>query len=68
MSNVKGEILPSLYTDILNLGTSDEPFYFTEKFIEEAKIYIVNYFNKDGVLVRKLALKEQDYEKVFCDQ
>jgi hypothetical protein len=67
MSSRMGLIIPISFTDIINLGTLDDPLYFTEKYIEEAGIYIVVYYNKKGELVRKQAYEEEEYERILCD-
>jgi len=52
---------------VINVCTNDSPFYFTEKQVEEAGIYVVIYYNADGKLVRRQALEEEEYEKLVCD-
>ncbi|MBK7652585.1 MAG: hypothetical protein IPJ20_20140 [Flammeovirgaceae bacterium] len=66
ISNKKGLIIPPTFHEIINLGTSEIPFYFTEKTVEEADIYVVIYYNQDGKLVRRQALEEEEYEGIYC--
>ena len=68
ISNLKGSLIASTYTDILNLGTADEPLYFCEKRIEEASFYVVIYVNSKGAIIRKQAFEEDDYERILCDE
>jgi hypothetical protein len=68
MSNRLGIVIPPSFTEIINLGTADEPLYFTEKFIEEAGIYIVVYYNPQGVLIRRHAYEEEEYDRILCDE
>lgn len=67
VSNRGGTLVQTAFTEIINLGTSDQPFYFTEKYVEEAGIFIVVYFDKDGKLVRRQAYEEAEYERIVCD-
>ncbi|MDZ7650534.1 MAG: hypothetical protein U5K54_27205 [Cytophagales bacterium] len=48
ISNKKGLIIPPTFHEIANLGTPEIPFYFTEKTVEEADIYVVIYYNREG--------------------
>ena len=67
MSNLKGAVVQASFTDIINLGTADQPFYFTEKQVEEAGIFVVVYFDKHGKLVRRHAYEEEEYERILCE-
>jgi hypothetical protein len=62
-----GTVIPPTFTAITNLGTLEEPLYFTEKYIEEAGIYIVVYYNQRGELIRRHAYEEEEYERIVCD-
>lgn len=66
MSSKKGVLLESTFTDIINLGTNDTPLYFTEKYIEEAAIYIVIYYDQYGKQVRRQVFEEDEYKKIKC--
>ena len=39
----------------------------TEKEVEEAGIFVVVYFDKQGKLVRKQAYEEEEYERILCE-
>lgn len=66
LSSRKGMILQPTYTYIRNLGTESEPFYLTEKHVEEAGIYVLIYYDSSGRLVRRQVLEEEDYERIRC--
>jgi len=68
LSNKQGEVIPAAYTDIINLGTPEEPLYFAEKHVEEAGIYVIIYFDKKGTILRKQAFEEDEYGKIYCDE
>jgi hypothetical protein len=64
--NRKGYILPATYTDIINLGSITQPLYFTEKYVEEASIYVVIYYNSNGRLLRRQVFEADEYDKIYC--
>lgn len=66
ISNKKGTILPFAFNGIKNLGSADDPFYVTEKHVEEASVFIVIYYNKQGELIRKQVYEEEEYEHLYC--
>jgi hypothetical protein len=54
------------FTDIINLGSKDDPLYFTEKHVEEASIFVVIYYDRNGKLIRRQAYEPEEYEKIYC--
>ncbi len=66
ISNKRGTIIPATFTDIVNLGSESVPLYFTEKHVEEASIFVVIYYDKNGVQLRKQVYETDDYEKIYC--
>lgn len=68
IDNDKGTILSCNYNDIVNLGSQEEPLYFTDKFIPEADIHVVIYYNSKGKILRKQAYETHDYEKIYCEE
>lgn len=66
--NRKGILLQPSFTRIINLGNTGTPFYFTEKYIEEAGIYVVIYYNHEGKLVYRQVLEEDEYEQLSCSR
>jgi len=66
ISNRKGLVIPPTFHDIINLGTAEIPFYFTEKSVEEAGIYVVIYYDNAGKLVRRQAYEEEEYDHIYC--
>jgi len=67
ISNRSGLVIPPTFHDIINLGTAEIPFYFTEKSVEEAGIYVVIYYDHTGKLVRRQAYEEEDYDRIYCN-
>lgn len=67
LSSTRGMVIPPTFNEVINLGSEEEPFYFTEKRVEEADIYVVIYFTKDGKLVRKHVYEAEEYDRIFCE-
>lgn len=66
ISSANGIIIPSTFSDILNLGTPEKPLYFTEKNVEEADIFVVIYYNEKGVQLRREIYEADDYDRIYC--
>jgi hypothetical protein len=67
LSNRKGVVIPLTFTDLVNIGSSEEPLYFTEKHVSEASIFVVIYYDRNGRLLRREIYEEaDDYEKIYC--
>lgn len=64
--NQRGIIIPSNFSDIVNVGSRDTPLYFTEKHVEEASIFVVIYYDHTGKMLRKEVYEHDDYEKIYC--
>ena len=64
--NKKGTIIPINFSDIINVGSTDVPTYFTEKHVEEASIFVVIYYDSMGNMLRKEVYEQDDYEKIYC--
>ncbi|HRI80418.1 MAG TPA: WG repeat-containing protein, partial [Cyclobacteriaceae bacterium] len=67
ISNRRGIVIPIKYSDIINLGTAEDPLYFTERHIEEAAISVVVYYDKQGKIIRRQAMETDEFEKIVCD-
>ena len=67
ISNKHGVIIPATFSDIINIGSDEEPFYFTEKNVEEAGIYVVIYYNKGGKLLRRQVFEKAEYDEIYCE-
>jgi len=67
ISNRTNIVIPVAFSDVINLGSADEPLYFTEKHIEEASVYIVIYYDRFGNMLRKeIYDAAADYDKIYC--
>src|SRR5688572_4619095 len=64
--NRNGTIIPISYNDVVNVGSDEQPLYFTEKQVEEAAIFVVIYYNYKGELLRTAVYDQEDYDKLYC--
>ena len=63
-----GELFEPTFNDIINLGTEESPFYFCEKSIREAGYYVAVYKNSRGETLRTQAYREEEYQKIVCEE
>jgi len=66
ISNKKGMIIPLSFSDIVNVGSPEVPMYFTEKHVAEAFLFVVIYYNAQGIFIRKEVYEQDDYEQIYC--
>lgn len=66
LSSVRGMVIPPTYNEIINLGTEDKPFYFTEKHVEEADIFVVIYYDENGRQLRREIYEADEYDRIYC--
>jgi len=67
-SNIKGELVPPTFNDLIVLENGNEPIFFAEKHIAEAEFYVVIYYNHKGEIIKKQAYEPSDYFRLYCDQ
>jgi hypothetical protein len=67
MSSKDGFVIPATFNKVFNLGSSEQPLFFTEKHVEEADIYVVIYYDYAGRLLYRQVYEEEDaYSKILC--
>ncbi len=66
LSSQRGMIIPPSFTYITNLGSDEEPLYFTAKEVEEASMVVVIYYDGEGKLLRKQVYEEDEYARLVC--
>jgi len=66
-SNTMGELLDPEFTDILNIGTVDKAIFLVEQYLSQAKYHVVSYLNESGELLFSNAYREEEFEKIVCD-
>ncbi len=68
LSTTRGLLIPASFSSIANLGSEDDPLYFTSKEVEEAGIVVVIYYDKDGKLLRKQVYEDEEYARIVCPE
>lgn len=66
ISNKRGIIIQPTFSDIINVGSPENPLYFTEKHVEEASIFVVIYYSKSGMQLFRQIFEEEDYDRIYC--
>jgi hypothetical protein len=66
LDSEQGILLNPGFDDIINLGTKEEPVFFTEKYIPEADYYVVIYYNQEMDVIRKQVFDSGNYDQVYC--
>ena len=67
MHNHNGIIVPISYSDIINVGSRENPLYFTEKHVEEASLFVVIYYDAEGRFLQKEIYDPDAYDKIYCN-
>jgi hypothetical protein len=65
-SNKRGEIIPATFDDIINIGTTEDPLFFTETYVDAAQLHVVIYFDKQGKLLLRQAVEPEFFEEIYC--
>ena len=68
LSNKRGMVIPTSFSLITNLGSDDDPLYFTAKEVEEAGIVVVIYYDQEGKLLRKQVYEDEEYAHIICPE
>ncbi|WP_258099451.1 WG repeat-containing protein [Marinoscillum pacificum] len=66
--NVRGEILPIEYNEIINVGSLSNPVFMAEQHLKAAELYVVTYFNAQGETIKSIPYRSQEYDLIYCDQ
>ncbi|TAF64270.1 MAG: hypothetical protein EAZ55_11815 [Cytophagales bacterium] len=65
-NQLKKELLPLEYQVIYNIGTKEEPIFFTDKRVKDT--FNVAYIRgADGKVIWAKAMKEYDYKRLICE-
>lgn len=67
ISNTRGEVIPAAYDEVILLGDEHQHMFLTEKYIPEADLYIMIYFDASGKMLKRQALTAEQYDKIYCD-
>ena len=61
-----GLILNSTYDELSIKANGQEMAFITEKWVEEANLVVMLYYNRAGELFRKSVLSTEQYERLQC--
>lgn len=68
VANAKtGMLIQGSFTEIQKKGTTFDPLFVTELFVNEAGLYIQVIYDAHGSILFRHAYPEQDYEHVICE-
>lgn len=68
ISNRHGTVIPATFSDIINIGSAENPFYFTEKHVEEASLFVVIYYDAAGKYITRQTYELDDYDRIYCSR
>ncbi|NJM24578.1 MAG: WG repeat-containing protein, partial [Bacteroidia bacterium] len=68
ISNRHGTVIPATFSDIINIGSPEKPFYFTEKHVEEASLFVVIYYDAAGKYITRQTYEPDDYDRIYCSR
>lgn len=67
VSNSRGVVIQPTFTDLVNVGSPDDPMYFTEKHVAEAAVFVVIYYDANGKFLRRAIYADADeYDRIYC--
>ena len=67
LSNKFGELLKPEFTDVFNIGTSEDPLFFADQHLDKAGFHVVSYINQKGDLILSKAYTREEFDKILCD-
>ena len=67
ISSRSGFTIPMKFSDVVNVGSADNPVYFTEKHVQEASLFVVMYYNSEGQLLRREVYEQDEYDQIYCN-
>lgn len=67
LSNTRGVIVPISFSEVVPIGPADHTVYFTDRFVEEADIHVVIYYDENGKQIRRQVLETESFNRIYCD-
>lgn len=68
IGNQSGIIIKPTFDDLQVIGHKDTYLFFCEKYVREAGLYVVIYYDKNGKMIRRQIYGEEDYDKIYCNK
>ncbi|GAA4846362.1 WG repeat-containing protein [Algivirga pacifica] len=66
LSNQQGRLILEEFSDIMIMGSEDNPIFFVERAINQVGLYVLLYFDRNGELLREDILREKLYQQISC--
>ncbi|MEM6644540.1 MAG: WG repeat-containing protein [Bacteroidota bacterium] len=67
ISNERGVLLEPEYSDINNIGDTENPIFFADQHLQHAGYHVVSYLNREGDLIFSKAYDKVEFEKIVCN-
>jgi hypothetical protein len=67
-STRRGLILDPTFSEVLNIGSTIAPIFRATKYISEADLFILLYYNANGELFKKVVLSAQQFDRLNCGE
>ncbi|MEM6829089.1 MAG: WG repeat-containing protein [Bacteroidota bacterium] len=67
LSSKSGFLLEPEFTEIVNLGSSEEPLFMADQHLKTAQLHVVSYVNANGKLIMSKAYRKSDFDKLLCE-
>lgn len=68
MSTQFGELLTPEFTDILNIGSNEDPLIFADQHLDKAGFHVVSYVDEKGKLILSKAYTRDEFDGILCDE
>lgn len=66
ISTQGGIILDFDYSDIVSIGTENDPLFFADQHLSNAGYHVVSYVNTSGKLIFSKAYRKKEFDKILC--
>lgn len=67
ISTQKGMLLQPEFTDIFDIGTSENSLFFADQHLDKAGFHVVSYINEKGELVLSKAYTKEEFDLILCE-
>jgi hypothetical protein len=60
-------IVPPAFSEIINIGSTEAPIFFCERYIPEAMYHVVVYYDADGDIIYRNAYTSEEFDLLNCE-
>ncbi|BDD04678.1 WG repeat-containing protein [Aureibacter tunicatorum] len=68
LSSIKGLVIEPTLDQIVNIGDDQQPLYMGDKYVYEAELHILVYYDKSGERIKRLSLSNKEFKRLFCNK